>query len=64
MARQPNTKNILVSFLHDDQDKNWYPAEVDALLSVQFTATYKVGKEIKQGHFYFYKDRNITWKER
>jgi len=61
--KTPKTSKVLVAFTHNDQDKNWYPATVDALLSVQFTATYKVGKEVNHGHFYFYKDRNITWKE-
>ena len=41
--KTPKTNKVLVAFTHNDQDKNWYPATVDALLSVQFTATYKVG---------------------
>ena len=63
MARQPKTENILVAFLHDDQDKNWYPSKVKSLLSIQFTA--EINKNGKQHHmYYFYKDRNVTWKER
>ena len=57
----PKTKQVLVTYL--DHDKSWYPAKVQSLLSVQFTADFKKGKEIKSG-YYFYKDKNITWKDK
>ena len=57
----PKTKQVLVTYL--DHDKSWYPAKVQSLLSVQFTADFKKGKEVKHG-YYFYKDRNITWKDK
>ena len=57
----PKTKQVLVTYL--DHDKSWYTAKVQSLLSVQFTADFKIDKEIKNG-YYFYKDKNITWKDK
>ena len=58
---KPRTKQVLVTYL--DHDNSWYPAKVESLLSVQFTVDFKLGKDIKHG-YYFYKDRNITWKDK
>ena len=59
--KKPKGKTVMVRYLEDDT--TWHKATVGTLLSIQFTADFKLGKDIKHG-YYFYKDRNITWKDK
>ena len=46
---------------YPEDDTTWHKATVGTLLSIQFTADYKVdGKE--RHEFFFYKDYKLTWR--
>ena len=61
MIKKPKDIKVFVTY-RDDYD-TWYPAELKDRLSSQFTCEFKI-KGKQQYGFYFYKDRNITWKDR
>lgn len=56
--KQPITNEVLVTTYHDN---DWHKGEVKSLLAIQFTAEFETKRGMRYG-FYFYKDRNITWK--
>tara|TARA_R100000995_G_scaffold20361_2_gene8445 strand:- start:46 stop:525 length:480 start_codon:yes stop_codon:yes gene_type:complete len=56
--KKPVTDTVLVT-KYDDSD--WYEAEVNSLLSVQFTAS--LTNDVVGIRFFFYRDYNITWRD-
>ena len=57
--KKPKGKTVMVRYPEDDT--TWHKATVGTLLSIQFTADYKVdGKE--RHEFFFYKDYKLTWR--
>jgi len=59
--KKPTTNEVLVSYQRDF--KKWYPAEIQDILSSQFTCEFTVDGDSKYG-WYFYRDHNITWKDK
>jgi hypothetical protein len=58
--KKPRNRNVLVTF---QDHKTWYPAKLNNLLSTQFSAEFVDAHKKPQYGYYFYKDRNITWKD-
>ena len=61
MIKKPNTNNVLVTYRYNF--KKWYPAKIIDELSSQFTCEFLI-KDKVTFNYYFYKDRNITWKDK
>tara|TARA_R110002012_G_scaffold286173_1_gene477552 strand:+ start:3079 stop:3273 length:195 start_codon:yes stop_codon:yes gene_type:complete len=58
--KKPKSNKVLVTY---PDGKSFYKGTVESLLSIQFTANYKDEKGNACFGFYFYNDRNDTWKD-